>query len=703
MNEITPSLLPVRRLKLVRQSEVAECGLASLTMILNYWGARTNLAAMRRRFGLSARGVGLGDLMTFADQLGMASRPLRMELDDLPSLALPAILHWDLSHFVVVERVKGTRAWIADPATGERWHDQASLSRHFSGVALELSATNDFAPLNEGAKLRMRQLWSNMQGLKRALAQVALLSLLLQLHVLAAPYLLQIAVDHVMPALDLDLLTVLGVGFGLFACIFGAAQWLRANVLLSSGVAISFAIAANLGRRLMRLPVAWHQKRSVGTIIAQFRSVLPVEKLLTESAGAAAVDGLMALVTLAMMIVYSPLLALVPVASLIAYVGVRLGTLSAERATENERIVAEAEEQTVMIETLQGMVSLRLGGGETRRHAMWQNRLSEALGARYAHDRIRALQQAAALWLAAIEQVALVWLATKAVIAGGFSVGMVFAFLGYQLSFSTAARRLVDEATAFRLLGLHLDRLSDIALEPEDVGFAEKAPPPAVPPHSLSVRGVTYSYSQIEAPVIRDMSLTIEAGEYVALTGPSGGGKSTLVKLLLGLLEPEAGTVLVGDVPLARYGRRNLRLAVGAVLQDDHLFDGDIAQNVTAFGPLDEERLAEVLAVADIAEDIAKMPMGVYTMVGAGGSNLSGGQRQRVLLARALYRRPSVLVMDEGTAHLDPASERRVNAAIGAMGITRIVVAHRAETIASARRVVEIQDGQVVRDELRPS
>lgn len=702
MSLLTPSILPGRRVKLVRQSEVAECGLASLTMILNYWGARTDLAAMRRRFGLSARGVGLGDLMAFADRMGMTSRPLRIELDDLGSLALPAILHWDLSHFVVVGRVKRNRAWIADPGTGERWHDQASLSQHFSGVALELNPTADFSPLDERESLKIRQLWSNMQGLKRSLVQVALLSLVLQLYVLAAPYLLQIAVDHVMPALDLSLLAVLGIGFGLFACIYGAAQLLRANVLLSSGVAISFAIAANLGRRLMRLPIAWHQKRSVGAILAQFRSILPIEKLLTESAGAAAIDGLMALVTLSMMVVYSPLLALVPVVALCVYIGVRWATLAAERGTENERIVAESEEQTMMIETLQGVVSLRLGGGETRRHAMWQNRLSEALGARYAHDRIRAFQQAAALWIAAIEQVAVVWLATRAVIAGGFSVGMVFAFLGYQLSFSTAARRLVDEATAFRLLRLHLDRLSDIALEAEDTGFSESTPQPNSPPRSLALSGVTYSYSTVEAPVIENVDLTIAAGEYVALTGPSGGGKSTLVKLLLGLLEPDAGTILVNGIPLARYGRRHLRAAVGAVLQDDHLFEGDIAQNVAAFGPLDEPWLAEVLKMADIADDIAQMPMGIYTLVGAGGSNLSGGQRQRILLARALYRRPSILVMDEGTAHLDPASEQRVNAAIEAMGITRIIVAHRAETIASARRVVEIEGGRVVRDDVAP-
>ncbi len=687
-----------RRLRLVRQSEVSECGLAALTMIANAHGAETDLGSMRRRFGSSSRGMGLRDIIQAADAVGLAARPLRIELDELGDLDLPAILHWDMNHFVVVGRVRGDRAWIADPAGEARWHDRASLSRHFTGVAVELRPTDGFAPVRDRRRLRLRQLWTRMSGLKRALAQVGLLSLLLQCHLLAAPYMLQIAVDHALPALDRDLLTVLALGFGLSACIYGIAFLLRSFVLLAAGTTLSFAIAGNVGRRLLRLPIAWFQKRSVGDILSRFQSIRPIEKLLIEGASAAAVDGLLALLTLGMMLLYSPLLAAVPVGAALAYGAVRLILLPAERSAEGERIAADGREQTVMIESLRGIVSLRLADREALRFATWQNRLSEALGARYAHDRIRACQQAMGAWAAAIEQVLVVWLAARATLAGGFSVGMVFAFLSYQLGFSVAMRRLIDEAAGLRLLSLHLERLADIALEPEDGAFAEPLAFDRAPPGSIAVRGVRYAYAPTEAAVLDGIDLTIEAGDYVAITGPSGGGKSTLVKLLLGLIDPDEGAVLIDGIPLHRYGRRNLRAHVGAVLQDDVLFEGDIAQNVAAFDEPDEARLADVLAAADLADDIARMPMGYRTLVGDMGGSLSGGQRQRVLLARALYRRPSILVMDEGTAHLDPASERRVNAAIAAMGITRIVVAHRAETIASAARVVEIADGRIVSD-----
>jgi ATP-binding cassette subfamily B protein RaxB len=298
----------------------------------------------------------------------------------------------------------------------------------------------------------------------------------------------------------------------------------------------------------------------------------------------------------------------------------------------------------------------------------------------------------------AVENVAVVYFAVRFAIDGGFTVGMIFAFLAYRLQFATATKRLIDEGMEFRLLNLHLDRLSDIALEPEDGGFLETAPPLGHPPARITLSGVVYAYGEHDPPVLNGIDLEIAAGEHVAITGPSGGGKSTLVKVLLGLLEPQAGSVAIDGVPLARYGRRNFRDHVGAVLQDDLLFAGTIAENVAGFDEVDADRLAEALEAAAIAGDIARMPMRHMTLVGDMGASLSGGQRQRILLARALYRRPSILVMDEGTAHLDAEHERTVNAAIAAMGITRIIVAHRRETIDAADRIVAIAEGRLVSD-----
>jgi ATP-binding cassette, subfamily B, bacterial CvaB/MchF/RaxB len=689
------SILPRRRVRHIRQAESSECGLASLAMIANWWGHDLDLGALRSRFGVSSRGIGLRDLMETADSLGLTTRPLKLDVDALEDIQLPAILHWDMNHFVVVERVSRGRAYIVDPALDGRWHDQASLSRHFTGVALELRPSRSFAPESERRRLRLSQLWSGASGIRRTIAQAAILSLVLQAHVLASPYLLQLAVDQALPALDADLMTVLAVGFGLFALINAGAALLRSFVLLASGTALSFGIASNVARRLMRLPIGWFEKRSVGDVLSRFQSVLPIQRLLTESAAAAIIDGVLAVLTFALMLAYSPMLTLVPLAALIVYAAVRALTLPAERRTEHDRIAALGREQSAMIETLRGIVTLRLAGRETTRHAVWQNRLSEALGATYANERIHVWQTTLGVLLGALEIVIVTWLAVLMAIEGGFTVGMIFAFLAYRFQFATATRSLVDKATEFRMLSLHLERLSDIALTEEDRGFAEPGAQPRPFRGEIELRGVTYAYGIHEQQVLNGVDLHIKPGEHVAITGPSGGGKTTLTKILLGLIEPTSGEVLIDGMPLARYGRRAFREDVAAVLQDDVLFAGTIADNVAGFEPIEQERLDEALKAAAIADDIEDMPMRHLTLVGDMGSTLSGGQRQRILLARALYRRPKLLVMDEGTAHLDAEHEKKVNAAISAMGITRIVVAHRRETLAAAERVIVLKAGRI--------
>ena len=714
-NQIDMGMLPRKRVKHVRQSEATECGLASLAMIANWWGHDVNLGTLRREFGVSSRGIGLRQLMQTADALGFTTRPLKVVENSanvkdaydgsggkrieglaakLGAIKLPAILHWDMNHFVVLEKVAAGRAYVVDPGVDGRWHDEASLSKHFTGVALEMTPSSSFTPRHERSRLTIRQLWSGASGFRRTAVQTIVLSLILQAHVLASPYLLQLAVDQALPSLDASLLAILAVGFGLFALINGVATLLRSFVLLSSGTALAFGISTNVARRLLRLPVQWFEKRTVGDVLSRFQSVLPVQKFLTESAAAAIIDGALAALTFALMLAYSPMLTIVPLASTLIYAAMRAVVFRPERAAEAERIAASGREQGAMIETLRGIVTLRLAGRETMRHAVWQNRLSESLGAKYAHERIRAWQVALGTLLGTLEIVAVVWLAVGQAIVGGFTVGMLLAFLAYRQQFTTTTRSLIDAGTDFRMLSLHLDRLSDIAMTEEDPGFKEPWGTDEFD-GKIQIRNVSYRYGIHDPLVLKGVDLTIEPGEHVAITGTSGGGKATLAKILLGLIEPTHGEVLIDGLPMARFGRRAFREHVGAVLQDDVLFAGTIADNVAGFDAIDYGRMKDALRMASIEDDIAAMPMRHHTLVGDMGSTLSGGQRQRILLARALYRRPKVLVMDEGTAHLDAEHERAVNAAISEMGITRIVIAHRKETIEAADRVVVLNAGKI--------
>ncbi len=693
------SLRRSRRVRPVAQTEIAECGLACVAMIASFWGKRIDLAEMRRRHPVTARGMSLGDLVKTASALHLSSRPLRVDIGRLGQLSYPAILHWDLNHYVVAERFRRGKVYIVDPAHGTgAWHDRASLDRHFTGVVLELEPSDSFAPETLKRELRLSELWGRTHGLAGTIAQAVLLSLILQLFVLASPYFLQVAVDEAIPAADADLLTTLGIGFSVFAIITGVAHAMRGYVLLSAGTMLAYAMSTNVARHMLRLPIAWFERRSVGDILSRFQSIQPLRLLMTEGMAAAFLDGLMAVITLVAMVLYSPTLTAIPLVSLLAYFALRALTLSRERTTEGEAIIALGREQSAMIETLRGMTTIRLSGREALRQAAWQNRLTDLLSERYAHDKITTTQQAGGHLLEALEMVAVVWLGAMFVIDGGFSIGMLFAFAAWRLQFSLAARRVVDQAAAWRTAKLHLDRLSDIAFSEEDPGFSEPEFKTEEMQGRIELRGVSHRYGQYDPYVLKGIDLAIEPGEHLVITGPSGSGKTTLIKILLGLLEPSEGEVLVDGQPIGRYGRRAYRAQVGAVLQEDTLFTGTIADNVAGFTGTDLARVKTALQDASILDDINKMAMRENTLVGDMGSTLSGGQKQRVLIARALYRAPRLLVLDEGTSALDAAHERLVNETIARMGITRIGIAHRRETIEAARRVVTIRDGIIESD-----
>jgi ATP-binding cassette, subfamily B, bacterial CvaB/MchF/RaxB len=685
------------KIKLVRQTEVAECGLASLTMVANFHGLDVDLGTMRRRFVPSLRGAALRSLIGLADRIGLTPRAVKLPLTELANLHVPAVLHWDMNHYVVLERVKGEKALIHNPDGRSIWMPLAEVSNHFTGVALELRPSNNFETGRQRERLRLSQLWHRMTGLKRALVQILVLSLVLQAFVIASPYYMQIAVDNALPSLDHDLLTVLAIGFGLFTLINAGASLLRSFVLMASGTSLGFGLASNVARRLFRLPIDWFEKRHTGDILSRFQSIAPIHNMLTQGAVAALVDGAMALLTLGLMFWYSPLLALVAVVAFLLYGASRLVSFTFEREAQEAAIITGGKEQSIMIETLRGMTTLRLFGRETLRHAFWQTRLTDAVNADVRVARIGIWQSTANLVIFGVENIITVWLAVGFVMDGaGFSVGMVFAYTAYKAQFIQKSAALIDQAIAFKMLGLHLERLSDIALSPEDKSFGAGADIETELKGKIELRDIYYRYSPTDPLVLDGVNMTVEPGEHVAITGPSGGGKSTMVKLLLGLIEPESGNVLVDGLPMDRFGYKSFHEQVAAVLQSDSLFAGTLAENIALFDEsVDMERVVNSATAASIHDDIADMPMQYETLVGDMGSTLSGGQKQRILLARALYRRPKILIMDEGTAHLDGAHERAVNAAIGAMGITRIIIAHRRETIEAAERIMVMADGKL--------
>lgn len=685
-----------RQINPVLQAEVAECGLACLTMVANFHGHKVNLPGLRQAYFTSIKGATLGDLMSVASDLQLGPRPLRLELEELGELRLPAVLHWDLDHFVVLEALHGQRATILDPAVGRRVIGLDKLSRHFTGVALECQPTTGLAPKRLEVRVRLSDLWSSMSQYGRATVQVLGLSLLLQLTALALPYFMQLTIDEAITQGDANLMVMLAAGFGALYCLNALIGWLRSWVVLVLGESLAYQLANNVVHHLIRLPLAYFEKRQVGDLLSRIGSVRPIQDLITQGLANVAIDALLAITTFGVMALISlPLTGLVVVTTGL-YFAISLALFPQWRQRFEEQILARAAEETYLLETMRAMRAIKLHGAEGQREATWRNKNAEVITAGFRSSMFAIRTSLAEHLLFSLQMVAIVYIGASAVIAEKMSLGVLLAFLAYRGSFTDSAAKVVAQIQQWRMVGLHLDRLSDIVGEkPEEIGIAP-ARSLEVRPAQIRLDGLSYAYSPTERPVLDQIDLTITAGSFIAIVGPSGAGKTTLVRLLLGLLPPTEGRLMIDGIPLGPATLATWRSRVGAVLQDDVLLTGTLADNIAFFDTRpDQARIETCARLARVHDEIMTMPMGYSSLIGDMGSALSSGQRQRILLARALYRCPDALFLDEGTANLDEANEIAIADTIAAMGITRIVIAHRPALIERADAVIEVCDGEL--------
>ncbi|MGU7785157.1 peptidase domain-containing ABC transporter [Burkholderia sp. PU8-34] len=688
-----------RRLPVMLQTQAAECGLACVGMVASFYGHDLDLVSLRRRFSPSLKGATLNDVMLIAYRLGLASRALRLELDELGKLRRPCILHWDMNHFVVLKSVSRGKITIHDPARGVRDVPLAEVSDHFTGVALELMPSPSFTRAQGRESISMAKLVGSVSGIRAAFAQVILLSIVLEVFGIVTPFYMQWVMDQVLVSADADLLTVLGIGFLLVVLFQNAVTALRSWVVTWFSSLLGVQWTANVCAHLFRLPMTYFEQRHIGDVVSRFGAINTIQSTLTTQFVGALLDGAMAIVTLAMLFVYSPTLTWLVLGLFAAYGVIRWIAYLPFRQANEEQIVYAARAQSNLLESIRGVQAIKLANKQEARVATYANAVVETTNKHVAIERLSIGFSTLQGTISGAGRVVLVWLAAKQVLDGQFSAGMLVAFISFADQFMARGAGLIGTLIDFRMLRLHGERLADIVLTDAEPDMEAKAASPAVDGENpkapaIDVRGVRFRYAETEPWVLDGCSFSIAPGESVALVGPSGQGKTTMAKLLLGLLTPEEGSVLVDGVDIRKLGLHRHRELIGCVMQDDILFAGSIADNICFFDPQpDHARIEEAARLAQIHDDIVAMPMGYQSLVGDMGSSLSGGQCQRVLLARAFYRKPSILVLDEATSHLDVERERLINDAVRAMNITRIIVAHRPETIRSADRVIRLAQG----------
>jgi ABC-type bacteriocin/lantibiotic exporter with double-glycine peptidase domain len=684
-----------RRLPFVQQLTATECGAACLTMVLGYFGKALRLADVRSIMPPGRDGASALAILEAAAFYGLRARGVRVEADDIERLPTGTILHWEFNHFVVVERTRGDRVHLVDPGFGRRTVTREQLARSFTGVALLFEPGDAFTP----AAPASRPIWRH---LRTVLSQsgdwwrILAASALLQLFALALPLLTGAVVDSVVPHGDVHLLAVLGVALtGLTGAHF-LASMIRAHLLIHLRTMFDARMTLDFLEHLLRLPYAFFQQRPAGDLLMRVNSNAVIREALTSGALSTLLDGSLVILYLVAILVVSPAFGLLVLALGLVQLAVLWLARRRQRELMSDTLHTQSQAESYLVELLSGIETLKSSGAEARAGQHWSGLFVDQLNVSVARSRLNAIVDAVTSTLRLASPLIILGFGTMQALAGTMSLGLVLALCALAGAFLTPLGNLTATIGQLQILGSYVERIEDI------LGAApEQAPGEPRLVHraggQIAVENVTFSYAPTSPPVLRELSLTIGAGQLVAIVGRSGSGKSTLGSLLLGLYAPASGRVFYDGVDLARIDLRSLRRQLGVVNQRAHLFAASVRENIAGGDP--ELSLEDVTAAAQRAcvdEDILAMPMGYETLLLGGGASLSGGQRQRLTLARALVRRPAVLLLDEATSALDAVTEQAVQRELAALSCTRIVIAHRLSTIQKADLIVVLDQGRIV-------
>ena len=686
---------PSSRIPVVRQLAESECGAACLAMILAFHGKVVRVDDVRASFGSGRDGTTALSILNVARHYGLRGRGIRVEIEDLKYLQAGCILHWDFSHFVVLERVGERGAHIVDPAHGRRSVTTSELRRSFTGAALVLEPGETF----ELAAAQRKSAWRYVQEVLRGSAlwvRISVLSVLLQCFALALPILTGALVDRVVPRNDYSLLMVLGGAAAAFIVFHFLGSLIRGHLLLQVRALVDARMTLGFIEHLVALPYAFFQQRSAGDLMTRLNSNTTVREIITAGVLSAFLDGGFVTLYLLILFVVSAPIAIVALSLGALQVIVVLLTWRRQRELMSASLQTQAAAQDYQFEMLNGMETLKAMGVEQAAVDRWSNLFVDGLNVSIARGQLDAMVNATMSALRLGSPLIILGLGGLQVLSGDLTLGAMLAVVAVAEGFLGPLATLVMTANQFQLLGSYLERLDDVldAAPEQDRSRARETDRLG---GDVRLEHVSFRYGKAGSTALRDVTLHIRPGQHVAIVGRSGAGKSTLARLLVGLYAPESGRVLYDGVDLAELDLRSVRRQFGIMMQQPYLFGGSVRSNIGLGNPaMAMQDVVDAAKRAHIHDDILRMPLGYDTLIGSGGSGLSGGPRQRLALARVLARRPSILVLDEATNALDAVTEAQVHHELRALRCTTIVVAHRLSTVAAADLILVLDDGNVV-------
>jgi len=689
----------IRKIEHITQIDEMDCGAASLGMICRHFGRKVSLARIRQLCHTATDGTSLKALSRAADELGLAARALKISLRNLPLMPLPAIVHWEGNHWIVLYDLDGQFVRVADPALGLRKLTRREFEAKWTGYAALFDYTPAFKQAPE-SKPALAWVLPFLARFKVILLQVLGLAVAVSFLQLLFPVFTQMVVDKVIVENDIGLLkTIL---LGMFAVIvFVQLSTLAQEYLLAfAAVRLDTAVLDFLSRKLLSLPMSYFTSRRTGDIQRRLDGARQVRQFAVQQGIGALLAAVFLVGAVILMAMYSPLLTLAFLATTPLYVGLMIFSVKVLRPLYHGVEESQGKYSSHQIDAIKGIEAVKAASAESAfRDTMLNEFISvsqKLFKATFIVMSWDSLLQTIGLLSTAI----FLWVGATQVMQGHLSVGGFVAFSSLTAMAYAGILRALGVWDTMQQAAVLLNRLNDIFEQEPEQGHDRSR---LAPVHSLEgrveLRGVSFKYGGPEAPdILKNITLDLAPGRMVAFVGRSGCGKTTLIKLIAGLLEPTEGTIFFDNVDLRTLNYRDIRRHVGIVLQENHMFNETIACNISFGDP--EPDLDRVLAAAQAAaahDFIMRLPLGYETKIGESGLSLSGGQKQRIAIARAIYNNPPVLIFDEATSSLDTESERAIQENLGRLmaGRTTIVIAHRLSTIREAHSIVVLEQGSV--------
>jgi ATP-binding cassette subfamily B protein len=684
-----------RRIRFRAQVELADCGAACLSMALDLFGRPVPFDEVRTVCGTGRDGTDAATLVAAGKYYGLDARGVRTEVEDLPALPTGTMLFWDLSHFVLLDRVRRRGIDIVDPASGRRSVSWDDVRKSYTGVALLLEPGASFVA---GGR-RRHGLWRHVRPLLEqhaTLRRAVTTSLLIRILALGLPLLTAALVDRVVPTGDRGLLVVIASSLAVVVAFHFVTGWLRSLLLLELRTRVDLRTTLGFLEHLVSLPYTFHLNRSSGDLMMRLRSNSIVREILTTTTLSALLDGAFATLYLVLLVALSVPLGLLVLGLGALQVVVLLASRRATQRLASEALRAEARSQGYAFQLLAGIGTLKSSGTEARAVDEFSRLFTDELGVALRRGRLSAAVDALTGALTVGSPLMVLAFAGVQVLNGAISLGTALAVNALAVGFLGPLATLVTTGLSVQVLSSYVERLNDVFDTPsEQAGEDVRQAPPLS--GAIEADGLRFRYAPLSPLVIDGVSLAVEPGQTIALVGRSGSGKTTLGHLLLGLYRPTEGAVRHDGIDLTTLDARTVRPQFGVVTQDPYLFATSVRDNI-AFGDpsMSLEQVREAARLACVDDDVMAMPLGYDTVLADAGASLSGGQRQRVALARALAARPTVLLLDEATSHLDAVTEAAVHRNLGLLGCTTVVVAHRLSTVVHADAILVVDEGRVV-------